>query len=98
MTPYTISYFLKSLSTAMIVRRSLFARLATSGSFAPCPIISFDNLADGTSATILPASGSVTDSSSNRRSFVDATGQLQKHLREIERVVNLFRSQVGIAP
>src|SRR5690242_11529692 len=52
MTPYSTAYFLKSLSIATIVRRSLFAKAATCGSFAPCPIMCFDNFVDGTSATM----------------------------------------------
>lgn len=96
-TPYLTVYFPKSLSMATIILRSRVARSTTAGSVAPWPSSSVDLLAEGTSLRMLPASGSVIDSSRSNRKLVDDTNRLQNHLREVHSVLDLLLGKMGVA-
>lgn len=57
--------------------------------FCALPKVWVDTMAEGTSPMIKLASGSVIDSSSSSRSFVEATGRLQDYLTEVQGIFHL---------
>ena len=80
-----------------MMRLWTLAKVTTTPSFAPEPTKTVDLSAESTKPIIKLASGSVIDSSSNSRRFVDATGWLQYYLTEIKSILNLFASKVRVA-